>query len=108
MGGKGEGKTGTITGGQNKEDQILLAKIGKYIDFCVYRRSYLLWPPVLIAPNCDPSLSPVTGVPAYLPPPPGVSLPYDHAWIQKVVNGKSLVTQIEPESNSGGRRGVKI
>ena len=28
-------------------DQILLVKIGKYIGFCVYRRSYLLWSPVI-------------------------------------------------------------
>ena len=27
-------------------------KIGKYIGFCVYRRSYLLWSPVIIV--CDP------------------------------------------------------
>ena len=29
------------------KDQILLVKIGKYIGFCVYRRSYLLWFPVI-------------------------------------------------------------
>ena len=31
--------------------KILLVKIGKYIGFCVYRRSYSLWSPV-IAFNC--------------------------------------------------------
>ena len=25
----------------------MLVKIGKYIGFCVYRRSYLLWSPVI-------------------------------------------------------------
>ena len=29
-----------IAEGHSKEDQILLVKIGKYIGFCVYRRSY--------------------------------------------------------------------
>ncbi len=32
----------TITGGHSKQDQILLVTIGKYIGFCVFRRSYLL------------------------------------------------------------------
>ena len=26
----------------------MLVKIGKYIGFCVYRRSYLLWPPEVV------------------------------------------------------------
>jgi len=29
-------------------DQILLVKIGKCIGFCVYRRSYLLWSPIIV------------------------------------------------------------
>ena len=37
-----------ITGGHSKLDPILLVKIGKYIGFCVYRRSYLLWSPVIM------------------------------------------------------------
>ena len=28
----------------------MLVKIGKYIGFCVYRRSYLLWSPVIATP----------------------------------------------------------
>ena len=35
----------TITGDHSKWDQILLAKIGENIRFCLYRRSYLLCPP---------------------------------------------------------------
>ena len=27
---------------------MLLVNIGKYMGFCVYRRSYLLWPPVIV------------------------------------------------------------
>ena len=41
----------------------MLVKIGKYIGFCVYRRSYLLWSPVIIArkPQIKVSLdSPLT------------------------------------------------
>ena len=26
----------------------MLVKIAKYLGFCVYRRSYLLWPPVIV------------------------------------------------------------
>ena len=37
----------STTRGHNKQDQILLVKIAKYIVFCVYRRSYLLWSPVI-------------------------------------------------------------
>ena len=37
----------TITGDDSKQDQISSVKIGKYIGFCVYRRSYLLWCPVM-------------------------------------------------------------
>ena len=36
-----------ITGGHSKQDQIMSVKIGKYIGGCVYRRSYLLWSPVI-------------------------------------------------------------
>ena len=39
-----------ITGDHSKQDQILLVKIDKYIGFCVYRRSYLLSPPVIEGP----------------------------------------------------------
>ena len=35
----------TITGDHSKEDHILLDKRGKYIGVCVYRWSYILWPP---------------------------------------------------------------
>ena len=38
---------GLFTGGHSKWDQILLVKIGQYIGFRVYLRSYLLWPPVI-------------------------------------------------------------
>ena len=38
-----------ITGGHSKYDQILSVKIAKYIGFCVYHRSYLLWSPVIEA-----------------------------------------------------------
>ena len=37
----------TLTGDHSKQDQILLVKTGEHIDFCVYRRSYSLWPPVI-------------------------------------------------------------
>ena len=33
-------------GGHSKQDKMLFVKIGKHPNFCVYRRSYLLWPPV--------------------------------------------------------------
>ena len=32
-------------------DQILLVKIATYIGFCVYRRSYLIWSPVIVVPQ---------------------------------------------------------
>ena len=32
----------------SKQDHILLVKIGKYIGFCVYRGSYLIWFPVVL------------------------------------------------------------
>ena len=35
-------------GGHIKWDQIILVKIHKYIGFSMYRRSYLLWPPVIL------------------------------------------------------------
>ena len=41
----------TITGNHTKQDQILLVKISKHIPgrfLCVYRRSYLIWPPVIL------------------------------------------------------------
>ena len=38
----------TITGNHSKQDQILLVKIAKYVGFCVRRRSYLIWPPVIV------------------------------------------------------------
>ena len=38
----------TIAGVHSKKDKILLVKIAKYIGFCVYRRSYLIWPPVVL------------------------------------------------------------
>ena len=31
---------------------MLLVKVVKYIGFCVYRRSYLLWSPVIVAEAC--------------------------------------------------------
>ena len=37
-----------LRGGHSKQDQILLAKVARYIGFCVYRRSYLLWSTVII------------------------------------------------------------
>ena len=37
-----------IAGGHSKKDQLLLVKIAKYIGFCAYRRSYLLWSPVIV------------------------------------------------------------
>ena len=39
-----------ITGGHSIKDQILLVKIAIYVyqvGFCVYRRSYFMWPPVI-------------------------------------------------------------
>ena len=38
----------SITGDHSKQDQILLGTKGKYRVFPVYRRSYLLWPPVIV------------------------------------------------------------
>ena len=38
----------TITGGHGEYDPMLSAKIAKYIGFCVYHRSYLLWSPVIM------------------------------------------------------------
>ena len=38
----------SITGGHSTYDQLLVVKIGKYIGFCVYRRSYLLCSPVIV------------------------------------------------------------
>ena len=40
-----------ITGDCSKYDQILFVKVGRYIGFCVYRRSYLLWTSVLVTVN---------------------------------------------------------
>ena len=37
----------TITGGHSKQDHIWLVKIGKYVGFCMYRRSYLIWSPAI-------------------------------------------------------------
>ena len=37
------------TGGHSKKDQMSLEKKGQYIGFCVYRRPYLLGPPVIAA-----------------------------------------------------------
>ena len=39
-----------IRGTYSKEDQIVLVKIGKHKGYCVYRKSYLLWSPVV--PTC--------------------------------------------------------
>ena len=37
-----------INGGRSKLNQILFLKIiGEYIGFCVYRRFYIIWSPVL-------------------------------------------------------------
>ena len=36
-------------GGHSNEDHILFVKIGKYIGFCVYPRSYLIWSPVMVS-----------------------------------------------------------
>ena len=38
----------SVTGGHSKEDRMLLVKIRKYIGVCVYRRSCLIWSPVLV------------------------------------------------------------
>ena len=37
-----------MTGNHSKQDQMCSVKIGKYIGFWVYRRSYLLWSPVIV------------------------------------------------------------
>ena len=36
-----------LPGDHSKQDQIMFVKIGKYTVFHVYRRSYLLWSPVI-------------------------------------------------------------
>ena len=36
------------TGDHSNWDQILSVKIAKYTGFCVYRRSYLIWPPAIL------------------------------------------------------------
>ena len=38
----------TVPRGHSKWDQLLLVNIGEYIGFCVYRRSCLLWSPVIV------------------------------------------------------------
>ena len=38
--------TTIITGDHSEKDQIVFVKIAKYIGFCVYGKSYLLWSPV--------------------------------------------------------------
>ena len=58
----------TNTGNHSKQDQKLLAKIGKYIGFRVYRRSCLPWFPVIDPPRpavCSSStdMYPVHGFP---------------------------------------------
>ena len=40
----------SITGDHSKYDQKSLVKLSKYIGFCMYRRSYLLWSPVIEYP----------------------------------------------------------
>ena len=37
-----------ITEDHSKWDQILSVEMVKYIGFCVYRRSYLLWFPIIV------------------------------------------------------------
>ena len=37
-----------MTGDHSKYDQILFLKIGKYIGFCMCRRSYLMWSPAIV------------------------------------------------------------
>ena len=32
-----------------KQNQIVLVKMEEYIGFCVHRRSYLLWSPVIVS-----------------------------------------------------------
>ena len=39
------------------QDQTLLVKIDKYVGFCVYRRSYLIWPPVIFFPRAREQLT---------------------------------------------------
>ena len=38
----------SITGEHNKWDQLFIVNIVKYASFCVYRRSYLIWPLVIV------------------------------------------------------------
>ena len=38
----------TITGDHSKWNQILLVNKAKYISLCMYRRSYLVWSPVIL------------------------------------------------------------
>ena len=47
-----------ITGDHSKKDQTLLVKLGKYIGFCVYHRSYILWSTVLCAQRCRKNRAP--------------------------------------------------
>ena len=48
----------TITGDHgSKSDQILLPKLGKYIAFCVYRRSCLMWSTVIVLPGATRIIS---------------------------------------------------
>ena len=37
-----------FTGDHSEQDQILSVKMGEYVGFCVYHRSYLLWSPVAL------------------------------------------------------------
>ena len=37
----------SIAGGRSKQDLLLLIRIAIYTGICVYRRSYLIWPPVI-------------------------------------------------------------
>ena len=37
----------TITGDHSESDLILFVNVAKYIGFCVYRGSYLIWSPVI-------------------------------------------------------------
>ena len=43
----------STTGEHSKSDQILLVKLGKYLGFWVYRRSYLLWFPAIVIHGTD-------------------------------------------------------
>ena len=48
-----------FTGDHSKQDQMLLVKIAKYIGFCLYRRSYFLWSPVIVQLQFTPKVSSV-------------------------------------------------